>query len=130
MIGSAPSSCPTNESAPVNTPTPGKATARAQQPLARQLAQIDYALPGSVVARMMRCGNRGCRCRADPPQLHGPYVQWTRKVDGKTVTKLLSPEQLERYQPWLYNAQRLRELVHQLETLTTQAVERAEGWGR
>lgn len=113
----------------MNTPTPGKATARAQQRLARQLAQIDYALPGSVVTRMMRCGNRGCRCHADPPQLHGPYLQWTRKVEGKTVTRMLSPEQLERYQPWLDNAQRLRELVHQLETLTTEAMERAEGWG-
>lgn len=113
----------------MNPPTPGRATARAQQRLARQLAQIDYALPGSVVTRMMRCGNRGCRCRANPPQLHGPYLQWTRKVEGKTVTKLLSPEQLERYQPWLDNAQRLRELVRQLETLTTEAVERAEGWG-
>lgn len=113
----------------MTTPTPPRATARVQQRLARQLAQIDYALPGSVVTRMMRCGNRGCRCRADPPQLHGPYLQWTRKVDGKTVTRMLTPEQLARYQPWLDNAQRLREIVHELETLTTQAMERAEGWG-
>lgn len=31
-------------------------------------------------------GTPGCRCKADPPQLHGPYWQWTRKVAGKTVT--------------------------------------------
>lgn len=114
----------------MTTPTrPSRAATRAQQRIARELAQIDYALPGSIVTRMMRCGNRGCRCRADPPQLHGPYLQWTRKTDGKTVTKILTVEQLERYQPWLDNAHRLRELVHQLEALTLRAVERAEGWG-
>lgn len=113
----------------MTTPTPSRATARARQRIARQLATIDYALPGSIVTRMMRCGNRGCRCRADPPQLHGPYLQWTRKVDGKTVTRMLTAEQLQRYQPWLDNAQRLRKLVHQLETLTTQTVEHAQGWG-
>ncbi len=114
---------------PMATPTPDRATRRAQQRLARQLAQIDYALPGSIVTRMMRCGTPGCRCKHDPPQLHGPYLQWTRKVDGKTVTRLLTPEQLARYQPWLDNARRLRELVAELETLTVQAVQQAEGWG-
>lgn len=113
----------------MNTPRPSRASARAQQRITAQLAKIDYALPGSIVTRMMRCGNRGCRCRADPPQLHGPYLQWTRKIDGKTVTRILSTEQLDRYQPWLDNARRLRELVRELEALTTRAVEQAEGWG-
>ena len=113
----------------MSTPRPKKASSTAQQRIARGLAEIDYALPGSIVARMMRCGNHGCRCRADPPQLHGPYLQWTRKVDGKTITKILSVEQLNRYQPWLDNARRLRELVNELETLTIHTVEQAEGWG-
>jgi hypothetical protein len=78
---------------------------------------------------MRRCANTGCHCHADTPQLHGPYLQWTRKKDGKTVTKMISQDQLDRYQPWLENAKRLRELVHQLETLTLKAVEKAEGWG-
>lgn len=93
------------------------------------LARIDWALPGSIVERMMRCGKPHCRCKNDPPQLHGPYTQWTRTVDGKTVTKLLTPEQLSRYQPWLDNAARLRDLVTELEALSIQAVIHAEGWG-
>jgi Family of unknown function (DUF6788) len=101
---------------------------RAQQHVARQLAQIDWALPGSVVTRMMRCGKRRCRCKDDPPQLHGPYIQWTRTVAGKTVTKLLTPQQLHRYQPWLDNARRLRQLAAELEMLTIRAVEQTEGW--
>ncbi|MGH3605006.1 MAG: DUF6788 family protein [Pseudonocardiaceae bacterium] len=120
---------PTELDQRVNTPRPTRADARIRQRIARQLAAIDYALPGSIVERMMRCGNQRCRCRADPPQLHGPYLQWTRKIDGKTVTRMLNPEQLDRYQTWLDNAQRLRELVHELEALTTRTIERAEGWG-
>jgi hypothetical protein len=100
----------------------------AQRRIAAELAVIDWALPGSIVERMMRCGKRRCRCKNDPPDLHGPYIQWTRTVDGKTVTRLLTPEQLSRYQPWLDNAARLRALVTELEALTVQAVKYAEGW--
>jgi hypothetical protein len=102
----------------------------AQQHITAALASIDWALPGSVVERQMRCGKPRCRCKNEPPQLHGPYIQWTRTVDGKTVTKLLTSEQLSRYQRWLDNAARLRNLVTALEALTVQAVKHAEGWGR
>lgn len=114
----------------MSTPEPARATRHAQQRIASQLSEIDFALPGSIVERWMRCGTHGCRCKADPPQLHGPYLQWTRKVDGTTVTKLLTPDQLARYQPWLDNARRLRDLVGELETLTIETMQQAEGWGR
>jgi hypothetical protein len=94
-----------------------------------ELAGIDFVLPGSLVERRMRCGNPNCRCRADPPELHGPYLQWTRRgAHGKTVTRYLSAEQVERYQPWFDNARRLRSLVSELEELSLRIVERAEGW--
>ena len=51
--------------------------------LAAAIAAIDAVLPGSIVIRRMRCGKAACRCKADPPTLHGPYIQWTRKVAGK-----------------------------------------------
>ena len=104
-------------------------TQRVQRRIAAELAGIDWALPGSIVKRMMRCGKQTCRCKQDPPQLHGPYLQWTRTVNGKTVTKLLTPDQLDHYQPWLDNARRLRELTTELETLTIQTVKHLEGWG-
>ena len=91
--------------------------------LAQQLGQIDGVLPGSVVRRHMRCGKPGCACKADPPSLHGPYLQWTRTVDGKTVTRFLSEELLARYQPWFDNARRLKELVAKLEIASVHAIE-------
>lgn len=96
--------------------------------LARQIAEVGFALPGSVTVRHMRCGKATCRCKADPPRLHGPYISWTRKVAGRTRTRLLTPEQLQRYQPWFDNARRLRELLTELETLSLHAIEEAEGW--
>lgn len=78
--------------------------------IAAEIAALGPALPGSLAQRRNRCARPDCRCRADPPQLHGPYPAWTRKVDGTTVTRSLAPEQVARYQPWLDNARRLREL--------------------
>jgi hypothetical protein len=104
-------------------PSDHRPWAATRKGLAHQLGQIDGILPGSVVERHMRCGKAGCACKADPPQLHGPYIQWTRTVDGKTLTRYLSPEQLERYQPWFDNARRLKELAAKLEIASVQALQ-------
>ena len=108
---------------------PPRAQLRAQQRIARRLGAAGFALPGTITHRMMRCGTRGCRCKGDPPQLHGPYIQWTRTVDGKTVTKLLSQDQFNRYESWFDNCRQLRELLAQLEAVSIEAITRAEGWG-
>lgn len=108
--------------------TPRPTQRKTQQRLATAIAGIGFALPGSVVTRHMRCGKHNCRCRADPPELHGPYYQWTRKIDGKTVTRYLTAEQAQRYEPWFDNARRLRHLVAELEALSLKIAEHAEGW--
>jgi hypothetical protein len=102
------------------TKRPWEATRRA---LAGQLGEIDGVLPGSVVVRRMRCGKAECACHNDPPNLHGPYIQWTRAVAGKTVTRYLSEEQLDRYQPWFDNARRLKEIAAKLEIASLHALE-------
>jgi len=97
--------------------------------LRAQLAQGDYALPGSIIMRHTRCQNPGCRCRAEPPELHGPYPTWTHKTGGKTVTRTLDPDQAERYQAWIDAGRHLRQLVNELEALSIEVAE-AERWGR
>jgi hypothetical protein len=108
-------------------PDPPAPEPRRQQ-LRAQLAEIDFILPGTINLAMNRCGKPGCRCHADPPRLHGPYITWTRKIKGKTVTRRLTPEQLDRYRPWFDNNRRLRQLTRELEALSLQAIEQAEGW--
>ena len=79
------------------SPTPAQ---RAQaRRIARELAALGSALPGTLAGRMTRCGRANCRCHADPPQLHGPYHQWTRKKNGKTATRILTDDQLADYGP-------------------------------
>jgi len=103
---------------------------RERQRIVRALSELGFALPGSITERLQRCGKQHCACKADPPQLHGPYLQWSRAVHGKTVTKILTPEQLRRYQPWLDNGRRLRELAHELNELSLTTIRTLEKWGR
>lgn len=101
-----------------------------QRDLIAQIAALGPCLPGSITTRQMRCGRARCACKADPPKLHGPYTYWTRKEQGRTIARLLNPEQTESYQPQIDNARRLRQLVTALETLAVTTAENAEQWGR
>lgn len=92
-----------------------------------EAAGAGYALPGSIVTRTTACGRPDCRCKADPPELHGPYTSWLLRAGGKPVTRRLTPDQEERYRPWFDNARRLRELIGELEALSVEAFEEAEG---
>ena len=95
-----------------------------------QLASLGPCLPGTVVVRTGRCGKSACSCRDDPPRLHGPFRSWTRKVTGKTVTLLLSPEQHADYQAFFDNDRKLKALVRDLEALSLAIVERDARWHR
>ncbi len=86
--------------------------------IAAALGEIGLSLPGSVAVRSYRCGKARCACHADPPRLHGPYVQWTRRIDSKTVHTNLTPECYEDYKVFFDNAARLRALVDELEELS------------
>jgi hypothetical protein len=114
------------------SPTPAQhaKAARLAAEIAARLAEGSFALPGTLADRMTRCGYPNCRCHADPPQLHGPYHQWTRKKDGKTATRILTDDQLADYQPWFDNHRRLRELIAELEDLSLDIAEADPRWNR
>jgi hypothetical protein len=100
-----------------------------RQAILDQIAKLEFCLPGTLTERYTRCSSPGCRCRSDPPALHGPYYSWTRKIDGKTVTRTLTPEQARRYGPWFQDARQLRTLSAELEALSLKLANHAEGWG-
>ena len=102
------------------------ATQAEAKKIAAELAAIassGIVLPGSITERRTRCGRPNCGCHADPPRLHGPYWQWTRKVAAKTICRWLTADQRRDYTEWIDNDRRLRELLAQLETLGTAALE-------
>ena len=110
--------------------SPTKAQQAQAARIAGELAALGFALPGTLAGRLTRCGHASCRCRADPPQPHGPYHQWTRKKNGKTATRILSGEQLTDYGPWFDNHRRLRELITELEELSLAIAEADPRWNR
>ena len=97
----------------------------ARDKIAAELAAAGFALPGTLTVRAYRCGKPRCRCRADPPRLHGPYAEWTRKIGGKTVTRRLTDAELADYQPLFDNARKLRALLADLQDLTLQIIDAA-----
>jgi hypothetical protein len=102
---------------------------QARQRLVDFLGEGGHVLPGSLIERRTRCGKTNCRCRAEPPELHGPYLQWSYTVQNKRFTRWFTPDQTEHYRPRIEAARRLRELVTELERLEILSAERAEGWG-
>ncbi len=91
--------------------------------LLAELADIGLTLRGSIGLRFNRCGNPTCRCKADPPKLHGPYYKWTRKVAAKTVSATLTPEQAARFKEWVHNMRDLERIVRQIQGLGLRAAE-------
>lgn len=94
---------------------------RRYRQLAAQLADVGYIAAGSITSRYTRCGTPSCRCHADPPRMHGPYWQWTAKVDGKTVTRRLSQAEAQLYQEWIGNDRHLRALIAKMREVSAKA---------
>jgi hypothetical protein len=101
--------------------TPAQQAARDK--IAAELAAAGFALPGTLTVRAYRCGKPRCHCQTDPAALHGPYAEWTRKIDGKTVTRRLTDTQLAAWQPLFDNARKLRVLLAELQDLTLDIIE-------
>lgn len=91
--------------------------------LAGELADVGFIAAGSITHRYTRCASPGCRCNADPPQPHGPYYQWTAKVNGKTVTRRLTQDEARLYQEWIANDRQLRALITKMRQVAAKATD-------
>ena len=79
----------------------------------KQLLALGELRPGNLSQQYNVCGNPTCRCKADPPQKHGPYSQlsWTRK--RKSKTRFVSRSQVETVRAQLTNYDALQQLIDQ-----------------
>ncbi len=91
--------------------------------LSHGLKNIDFALHGTIWKHYMKCSNVKCKCHANPPKLHGPYYDWSRKVKGKTVNIRLSEEQANVIEKWIQNMKRLESVCSSIETISILAAE-------
>lgn len=99
----------------------------ARRAILAEMEALGPVLSGCIIQRSTRCQTPGCHCRADPPQLHGPYPTWTHREGGRQVTKTLSAEEAERLGPFIERNRRLHELVAELEKVSIDLVEHEEG---
>lgn len=67
--------------------------------------------PGVLTQQYNVCGSPGCRCRADPPQKHGPYYQLSFTRKGKSRTQFVRRHELNLVQEQVRNYQRLKKLT-------------------
>ncbi len=94
-----------------NLPQTTNAVLAEMEQLKAAISGIGIILQGSVTERYMPCGRKGCRCQATPATLHGPYFQWTTKVDGKTRTVRLRPDEVPLYREWIANGRKLDQIL-------------------
>ncbi len=67
--------------------------------------------PGILTQQYNVCGKAACRCKADPPQRHGPYYQLSFTRKGKSTTQFVKPRDLLLVRQQVRNYRRLRRLM-------------------
>lgn len=105
-------------------PVPTRAEAAEKRALLARIDHDGWFLRGTLLQVANRCGTPTCRCKDDPPQLHGPYWQWSRKVDNKTVSIRLTDAQAELVSGWITNARLVDQHLAELAELSGQVTER------
>ena len=79
----------------------------------RDLVRLDGLRMGSLSEQYNVCGTPGCRCKASPPEKHGPYYQLSYTRKGKSTTRFIRKLNLAMVKRQLRNYARLRSLVDQ-----------------
>jgi Family of unknown function (DUF6788) len=97
---------------------------------------------GSLYERRMKCGQAACACQRNSKAAHGPYFTLTQKVDGKTHSRYIAPEQAPVVRRQIESGQQFRERVEayweacerwadeQLEAVLASAAEAEKGGSR
>jgi len=91
--------------------------------LKQEIVQLQYFCKGTVLKRMMKCGNKQCACHRDPAKRHGPYFECTYKVQNKTVNLKLYPEVTPLYRSAIRQHRKLKSLMGRMERLSRTALE-------
>ena len=86
--------------------------------LRRELARAGFLWVGTVINQTAICGKNTCACRTDKARRHGPYYVWTRKIRGKTVTRMLSKAEGKLYTEWILNRRRLDRTIRKMMSIS------------
>ena len=90
--------------------------------LKRELLNIGYICKGSIVSSYRKCGKPYCKCAKNENAKHGPYWLWTRKENGKTVTKHLSKKQINLCKEFIQNSKKLEKIIKEMREISIKAL--------
>jgi len=88
--------------------------------LKRELVRLTDLRPGSLSQQYNVCGSSGCRCKASPPQKHGPYYQLSYTRKGKDGTRFVKQADVPAIREAMANYAQLRDLVDRWIDLATE----------
>ena len=81
--------------------------------LKQEIVRLGDLRPGKLSQQYNVCGKADCRCKADPPQKHGPYYQLSYTWRGRSRTEFVRRDDLAAVKEQLRNYERLRSLVEE-----------------
>jgi hypothetical protein len=79
--------------------------------LRNELSGVGCICMGSINKVYTRCGNSYCPCRSDDQKKHGPYYLWTRKINGKTVSRRIDTSQVKQLKEFFKNYRTMKKLI-------------------
>ena len=85
-----------------------------------QLNRMGPVLPGTITER--RIMGRASKEQIDRKK-YGPYYQWTRKVNGKTIMVNLSAAQIDLFQKAIENIRKFEQILREIKLISLQRLE-------
>lgn len=86
----------------------------------KKIGRIGCLRYGSLSEQYNVCGSSGCKCKASPPQKHGPYYQLSFTRNGRSTTKSVNRKDAKIVKKHVNNYTRLKKLIENWVELGTE----------
>ena len=78
-----------------------------------EIAKLPAFRPGTLEAAYRKCGKPNCHCAKPGARGHGPVWILTRKVNGKSVGKVIKEEAVESTKAQIQHYHQFQELIRE-----------------
>jgi hypothetical protein len=99
-----------------------RALRRETREIRQAIDAITLVCSGTLSTRTKVCGKPTCRCATDPEARHGPYHEWTRRVEGRYRHSVVTPRQAELLEHAIANYKEIQRLLRLWEAETAAAI--------
>lgn len=79
----------------------------------QEISTVDDFRQGSLSPRYRKCGKPYCHCAKEGAKGHGPLWMVTRSVEGKTISKSIPKEYIEKTFAQIDTFHQFQKLVHE-----------------